>query len=140
MDKILVFLKKSFSIFESIIKEKGLFLFIGVHFCYFKESKSVFFHLREKCLISYLNGFFSNFLYQYVFMSSFPDLILFFNSHRNSVFLKEIKTLGIPSIGSANLLSFTSLIEYPLFFNFQSYFINFFFLNIYSKLIFLNKY
>jgi hypothetical protein len=27
-----------------------------------------------------------------------------------------------------------------LFFNFQSYFINFFFLNIYSKLIFLNKY
>jgi len=139
MDKILVFLKKSFLIFESIIKEKGLFLFIGVHFCYFKESKSIFFYLREKCLISYLNGFFSNFLYRYVFMRSFPDLILFFNSHRNSVFLKEIKTLGIPSIGSSNLLTLTSLIEYPLFFNFQSYFINFFFLNIYSKLIFLNK-
>ena len=139
MDKILVFLKKSFLIFESIIKEKGLFLFIGVHFCYFKESKSIFFYLREKCLISYLNGFFSNFLYRHIFMRSFPDLILFFNSHRNNVFLKEIKTLGIPSIGSSDISTFTSLIEYPLFFNFQSYFINFFFLNIYSKLIFLNK-
>jgi hypothetical protein len=139
MDKVIIFLKKSFTVFENVIKEKGLFLFIGIHFCYFKESKSIFFYIREKCLISYFNGFFSNFLYHYVFMRSLPDLILFFNSNKNNIFLKEIKQLGIPCIGTTNILKFVPLIEYPLCFNFQSYFINFFFLKIYSKLIFIHK-
>ena len=135
----MVFFKKSFLMFENVIKEKGLFFFIGIHFCYFKESKSIFFHLREKCMISYLNGFFSNFLYKYVFIDTLPDLVLFFNSHKNSTFLREIKQIGIPSVGSTNISTLVSSTEYPLCFNFQSYFINFFFLNVYSKLIFLNK-
>jgi hypothetical protein len=139
MDKILLFFKKSFLIFENIIKKKGTFFFIGLHFCYFKQSKSIFFYLREKCLIKHFNGLFSNFLYKYIFIKNVPDLILFFNSDKNISFLKEIKKIGIPSIGTTEYLNTSLLLEYYLCCNFKSYFINFFFLNSYSKLIYLNK-
>jgi ribosomal protein S2 len=139
MGKIIPSLKKSFPLFEVIIKKKGFTLLIGVYFYYFKHNKLMGFHLREKCLINCLLGFFSNFLNRYNSLNAFPDLIIFFNSYQNTIFLKELRRLGIPVIGFINSKVLIGILEYPLFCNDQSYFTSFLFLKIYSKLIISNK-
>ena len=138
MDKSLFYFKKTFFIFQNIIKQKGLFFLIGLHFYYFKLRKSTFFHIGEQISAPCSIGFFSNFIYnpnyQYV-----PDLILLFNLEQNIGFLKEFKRIGIPTISLIDSDSPISLAEYPICLNTKSYFINMFFLITYSKIILINK-
>lgn len=138
MDKSLFYFKKTFFIFQNIIKQKGLFFLIGLHFYYFKLRKSTFFHIGKQEFIPCLIGFFSNFLYSENY-KHVPDLILLFNLEQNIGFLKEFKRVGIPTISLIDSESPISLTEYPICLNTKSYFINMFFLITYSKIILVTK-
>lgn len=138
MDKILFYIKKTFLILQNIIKQKGLLFFIGSYFSYFKQSKSILRFIKQQSLVIHSNGFFSNYLYQKIF-KHIPDLLLIFKYHKSYIFLKELKYLGIPTIGLINSSTINSLVEYPICLNTFSYFIHFFLLITYSKLILLNR-
>jgi ribosomal protein S2 len=138
-DKNLVSLKKALIIIQSIIKNLGFVLLISSYFYYFKEVNNMCFsHIKEHFLNGYTCGYLSNYLYTSR-TKSVPDLALVFNFKRNINLLKEIKAMGVPSTAIVDNTSLESVIEYPIYFNQDSYFINYILLRLYARYIALFK-
>jgi len=138
MDKTLFYLKKTFNLIRSLLKANGSLLILGSNNYYFKDIKKSNFFLRENInQYDIYKGLFSNHLYIKNNMIM-PNLFLIFNSNRYHLFIKELKSIGILTIGVINKDSLITC-EYPIVLNDFSYFSNFFLLNIYSKIILLNK-
>jgi hypothetical protein len=123
-------LKKTLILLQNVIKSNGVIFLTTSYFYYFKSVFNFSFSIKEFVLKSYREGFLSNYLSSKNF-KAVPDLILIFNSQNNLNLFKEIKYLGVPSIGvSSSLLSY-HYFEYFIFLANNNYFINFLVFKIY---------
>ena len=136
-DKSFFYLKKTFFLFQSIIKSYGSVLFFSPNGYYFKRMQLNSFNIRELTVFNISKACFSNHLYRD--FSCLPDLIIIFNSMKHYLFLKQLKKLGILTIVTIEDMLAIPLIEYPILLGSFSYFINYFMLNIYSRLVQLTK-
>lgn len=131
LDRNISNLKKTFFIFQNVFKNKGTIFLTTSYFYYFKNIFNLSFLIKEFVVSNYYEGFLSNYLY-YNNFKIIPDLILILNSKNNQNLFKEIKYLGIPSIGINNSLLPSHGYEYFIYLNHNSYFINFLIFKIYS--------
>lgn len=123
-------LKKTFIILQNVIKNNGVIFLTTSYFYYFKSIFNFSFSIKEFVLKNYREGFLSNYLCSYNF-KAVPDLILIFNSQNNLNLFKEIKFIGIPSIGISNSLLSSYYFEYFIFLANDNYFVNFLIFKIY---------
>ena len=131
LDKNISNLKKTFILFQNIIKNNGTLLLTTSYFYYFKNIFNLSFFIKEFVLNNYREGYLSNYLYSINF-KIIPDLILILNSKNNQNLFKEIKFIGIPSVGINSLLLSSCYFEYFIYLNHNSYFINLLIFKIYS--------
>ena len=136
LDKSINYLKKTFLILQNITIRQGSILFFSPQGYYFKDLKKKGFLLREFSSLDIIQGFFSNNLNVTKLL---PDIVIMFDSSEYSSFLKELHSLGIPIIATLEKLITINHIEYPIFLNAFSYYIYFFILKLYGRLIFLCK-
>jgi len=136
INKSIHYLKKTFILFQTIISKLGSILFFSQNGYYFKGLEQKGFILREFKFSNITKGFFSNNLNS---IKLLPDIVLTFDCSEYHSFLKELYSLNIPIVGSIEKWAVTNYIEYPLFLNSFSYYTYFFILNLYSKLVLLNK-
>ena len=123
-------LKKTFIILQNVIKNNGVLFLTTSYFYYFKSVFNFSFSIKEFVLKSYREGFLSNYLSSKNF-KAVPDLLLILNSQNNLSLFKEIKYLGVPSIGISNSLLSHHYFEYYIFLVNNNYFINFLLFKIY---------
>ena len=123
LDQILLEFKKIFIMIQTILNKLGILLILSSYFYFFKSIINSCFYVREYSLHKYTSGFLSNHIYTKQ-IKMLPDLILVFDLKRNISLLKEIKLMGIPSIGISNSLEYTSLLEYAIFLETNCYFVN----------------
>lgn len=136
--KILFQLKKTIYLIQKIAQLWGKIIFLSNEFVYFKHSKSLFSIMLELNFTELFSGSFSNFLYRNSEKYK-PDLIFTINSNQQLIFLKETKKLSIPTIGFTTNKTIFTVIEYPIYLDIDSYFLNYFLLQLYSKLIVATK-
>lgn len=131
LDQNISNLKKTFLLFQNVFKNKGTIFITTSYYYYFKSIFNLSYLFKEFILNNYHEGFLSNYLYHNNF-KMIPDLILILNSKNNQSLFKEIKHLGIPSIGISNSLVSYHAYEYFIYLNHNSYFINYLIFKIYS--------
>lgn len=130
LDRNIPNLKKTFILLDNVINNNGILFLTTSYFYYFKNIFNLSFSVKEFVLNNYCEGFLSNYLCTKN-CKVVPDLILIFNSQNNLNLFKEIKLLGIPSIGISNSFLSYHYFEYFIFLANDNYFINFLLFKIY---------
>lgn len=132
--KSINYFKKTFIIIQNTVLQWGSILFFSPKGYYFKDLNQKGFILREFPSFNIMQGFFSNNLNSTKLL---PDIAIIFNSSEHYSFLKELYLIGVPIIATLEKFITLSYIEYPIYLNAFCYYIFFFILKLYSKLIFL---
>jgi ribosomal protein S2 len=85
-----------------------------------------------------MRGYLSNYLYTKR-SKTVPDLALIFKFKQNINLVQEIKAMGIPSTAIMDKSALQPFVEYPIYLDQNSYFINYLLLRLYARYILLFK-
>lgn len=120
--------KKVFPTLNSIVDNKGKFVFIGTNSMYLQSVRS-FRGNQVGRLVEPLVGAFTNFrlrgfnLFDKLKLNKLPVILFFFNASKTDYFILEAKNRNIPIIALVDCSVNSVLIDYPIILN-SSYFYN----------------
>jgi hypothetical protein len=138
MEKSLFFLKQSLVLVRKTLIQSGSIVMFAPNGYYFKNTNSKNFLLRKSSILEIKKGIFSNHIYA-KYKTVLPNIAVIFNINKHYSFIKELKALGVPIIGILEKSDIFLFIEYPIFLNSFSYFLNYYILALYSQICLISK-
>ena len=126
-----VTLKKILLLMQNLVLSSGSLAIVSSYFYLFKNIQNSSFFIKELFLNEYSQGIISNYSPSPI-LNLIPDLALVFNAKPRNFITQEFRSLGIPIAGIATYSHSLYLLDYKIFLDVNSYFINFIVFRIYS--------